>query len=199
MADYRAITAVCDAVMYLLRSSYDPADFDQELEFRVYTARDFAQPIEAGVSLFLYRIFREGTQRSPAGRLGPNGDRHYAQLPLELHFLLTAWGREASLQHTIAGWMMRTLEDAPILPAGLLNARMEGVFEPAEHVELLMSELMTEDLLHIWEVFGQNSYELSVPYMARSVRIASTRTVLPGEPVQERTFDYRRIRPEGTP
>ena len=197
MADYRAVAAVCDAVMSLLRSNYDPADFDQELEFQVYTGRDFAQPMEAGVSLFLFRIFRDVTQRNPAGRLGPNGERHHARLPLELHFLLTAWGREASLQHTIAGWMTRTLEDAPVLPAGLLNARMAGVFDPAENVELLMSELPTEDLLHIWEVFGQNNYELSVPYMARSVRIASTRAVLPGDPVQERIFDYRSILPEG--
>src|SRR5438309_398907 len=142
MADYRAITIACEAVMYLLRTSYQPEDFNNnELEFRVYLAKDFAQPMTAGVSLFLYRVMHNGSHRTPSGRLGPQGERYRTQLPVDLHFLLTAWAQEASLQHTIAGWMMRTMEDTPILPVSLLNAVTPDVFRPDETVEISLTEL----------------------------------------------------------
>ena len=101
--------------------------------------------------------------------------------------LLTVWGREASLQHTIAGWMMRVLEDQPIFPAGLLNAVTPGAFRPDETVEVLLTELTNEDLLRIWDTLVQNVYQLSVPYVARVVRIESTRPLGEGGGlVQER-------------
>jgi hypothetical protein len=180
MADYRAIASVTETVLQFLRSNYNPADFDQELEFKVYTAKDFTKPLNAGVSLFLYRIFPNGTQRTPPGRTGPDGRRYPPLLPLDLHMLLTVWGREASLQHTIAGWMMRTLEDQPIYPASLLNATSPGVFRPDETMELTLTELTNEDLLRIWDTLVQNVYQLSVPYVARVVRIESSRPVAAG-------------------
>jgi hypothetical protein len=190
MADVRAITAVCEAVIYLLRSNYRPADFDAELEFEVYSVQDFTQPMKAGVSVFLYRIFPNGTYRHPPGRRLNNG-RMQTLLPLDLHFLLTAWGTDASLQQTVAGWMMRVLEDHPLLPAGLLNARYRDVFEPEETVEIALGDLRTEDLLRIWETLTQNMYQLSVPYLARNVRIASREVRgAVGAPVQEREYAY---------
>jgi hypothetical protein len=73
----------------------------------------------AGVSLFLYRIYPNGTLRSPRGRLGPEGQQYRNQLPLDLHFTLAGWAQDPSPQHLIAGWMMRMIEDTPILPLGL--------------------------------------------------------------------------------
>ena len=193
MANFRAITAVCEGIIYLLRSNYDPADFEQELEFAVYAARDFDKPMEAGVSLFLYRVLVNKAYRAPPGRLTPEGERQRPRLPLDLHFLLTAWGREASLQHALIGWMMRTLDDTPILPAGLLNTRFEGVFDPAEAVEIGVAELPSEDLLHMWELLGNQIYHLSVPYLARNVQIESRQLQLEGRAVQERIFDYHEV------
>lgn len=191
MATFRAIAATCDAIMYLLRSSHDPSDFDNPLEFRVFLTPDFSQTSTlAGVSLFLYRIYPNGTYRNPAGRLTPEG-RRAPQLPLDLHFLLTVWGGEASLQHTIAGWMMRVLEDNAILPAGLLNTVAPGVFRPDETVEITPTDLRTEDLLRIWDTIIQNVYQLSVPYVARNIWLESIEpTVGVGEPVQDREFEY---------
>lgn len=189
MADYRAVAAVTETVLQYLRSNYHPADFDQELEFKVFTAKDFAKPLNAGVSLFLYRVFPNGVQRTPPSRPTPDGRRFPPLLPLDLHMLLTVWGREASLQHTIAGWMMRALEDQPIFPAALLNASMPGVFRPDETVELSLTELTNEDLLRIWDTLVQNVYQLSVPYVARVVRIESARPLADGGGlVQERVL-----------
>lgn len=195
MANYRAISAVSDAIVNLLQSQYSPADFDgASLQFRVYVARDFtASPMQAGVSVFLYRIYPNHSQRTPAGRLNPDGTRQRPMLPLDLHFLLTAWGRDASLQHAIAGWMMRVLEDTQVLPAGLLNHRYPGTFGDDETVDLTITDLTTEELFRIWEVIVNNAYQISVPYVARNVRVESLQSVSEGAPVQERTLDFQKL------
>jgi hypothetical protein len=194
MATHRAIASTCEAIIHLLRMNYAPSDFDKELEFKVYTSSDFLTPMDAGVSLFLYRVFVNGTHRTPAGRFDDNGRRQKTQLPIDLHFLLTAWGKEASLQHAIAGWMMRVLEDTPMLPAGLLNSGTPDVFYANETVEICPTELRTEDMLRIWETLTQNTYQLSIPYLARNLRIESTQVVpILGEAVQERVADFREL------
>ncbi len=196
MAGYRAISAVSEAIKNLLESHYtnNPADFDgNQLEFQVYSAKDFAKPMTAGVSVFLYRVYANGTQRNPAGRLDANGRRYRTQLPLDLYFLLTAWAQDASVQHTIAGWMMRILEDTPSLPPGLLNQVTPDVFHPDETVEITLAELETETLFRIWEVIVDKAYQISVPYVARNVKIESAHLITAGEPIQTRTFDYNAL------
>jgi hypothetical protein len=193
MASYRAIEAVAKAVIDLLESQYEPADFDDnQLEFAVYLAKDFEQPMEAGVSFFLYRIYANGTHRTPSGRVGPNGQRYRTQLPLDLHFLLTAWAKDASLQYTIAGWMMRILEDIPSFPASLLNKKVANTFHRDETVEIGLTQLTTEELFRIWEVIGNNAYQISVPYVARNVKIESRQLLSAGQAIQERTFELLR-------
>ena len=192
MATIRAIAAAMEAVVRLLQSSYRPELFDgNELEFRVIGSGDFASGgIQAGVSLFVYRVVLEGTSRAPGGRRGPNGRVQRSELPLEVHFLLTAWAQDPSLQNTIAGWMMRTLEDAPTLPAALLNAVWPGVFRPDEGLEVVLGDLTTEDLFHIWDVLTERGYQLSVPYVARVIRIESALDGEPGVPAVERGFIF---------
>jgi hypothetical protein len=188
MADYRAIMAVGEAVIRQLRGSVQPGDFDAPLEFRVFTSRDFNNPpITNGVSLFLYRLFPNGVRRTPPGRTGPDGRRLQTLLPLEMHFLLTFWGGEASLQHALAGWTLRVMEDAALLPATLLNAAVPGAFRGDETVEITLAELSTEDLLHLYEVLMPNVYQLSVPYLARTLHIESSQPLpAAGREVQER-------------
>lgn len=190
MASFRAVRGVTEALARLLQASYDPNDFGNELEFRVFNARDFANPMSNGVSLFLYRVYGFGNQRTPAGRLGPTGEPLQSELPLELHFLMTFWGGEPSLQHTIAGWAMRTLEDTPVIPATVLNDAAPGTFRNDELIQICLADLRTEDLLRIWDVLDVDIYQLSVPYLARVVSIESTqRRPVPGGPVQDRTMD----------
>jgi hypothetical protein len=193
MADFRAISAVSEAVIALLRANYlaAPQAFNNELEFQIYLAKDFSQPMTAGVSLFLYRIYPNGTHRNPRGRPGPQGEQFRNQLPLDLHFILTAWAQDASLQHLIAGWMMRMLEDTPYLPPGLLNQNYPDLFRPDEGVVVSPAELSTEELLRMWEVIVNNAYQISVPYLARYVKVESSLLIDTGRPIQERALDMR--------
>lgn len=194
MATVSAVAATTEAVIRLLRSSFNPADFNNaSLDFQVYVADDFLKPMDEGVSLLLYRIYHDGTNRSPAGRMQPNGQRGPTKLPVELHFLLTAWAKTASLQHEIAGWMMRTLEDNPVLYPSLLNAYKDSVFFPDETVEISLAQLSVEDMFNIWDVIIHHVYQLSVPYVARVVRIESSLALPPAGTVQERLMDFRSV------
>lgn len=193
MADFRALMSVSEAVMNLLRSSYDPEDFNNELEFKVFTSKDFTtNTISNGASLFPYRVYVNGTRRSPAGRIDENGRNLQSALPLDLHFLITVWGKDASLQNTLACWIMRALEDSPILPSGILNSSTPGVFRPEETVQISIAELTTEDLFRIWDVLGVNVYQLSIPYVARVIDIDSMQPAFieDGELVQNRNMKY---------
>jgi hypothetical protein len=187
MADCRAITVFCDAVIRLLKASYKPEYFgNNTLEFRVGILED-SKPLTSGVSLSLYRIYPNSTNRIPAGRVNSDGSRQKSRLPLDLHILLTAWG-STSLQYTVAGWMMRTLEDTPILTANLLNSAGTEVFRQDEEVEINIVELTNDDLFRIWEKLTELPYQISVPYVARNVRIDSGLLVSSGPVVTERTF-----------
>jgi hypothetical protein len=188
VATYDALSAVGAGVLNLLSSTPRPQAFPT-LEFQTFTSRQFnTPPFTNGISLFVYRVFAHGTHRTPPGRFDAQGRRMQSQLPLEMHFLLSVWAQQASLQHSIAGWMMRILEDSPILTPGVLNAVASGVFRPDEVVEIVLGELSNEDLFRIWDTIAADTYQLSVPYVARVMRIESAQLALEsgGQPVQER-------------
>lgn len=191
MADFRAIETISDVLMRLLQASYERADFDdQRLRFAVFQGDDFeSNDLNAGVSLFLYRIAANGTHRTPPGRRSADGSRRKTQLPLDLHYLITIWAKSAPMQHRIAGWVMRTLEDTPVLPSGLLHGARPNVFGSDETVEIVLNDLTNEDLFRIWDILGE-AYRLSIPYLVRNVRIESGESVSAAEPVDERIFDF---------
>jgi hypothetical protein len=195
MASYAAIAGTCEAIVRVLRTNFDPALFNgATLEFQAYVAEDFTKPMDEGVSVFLYRVYQNGSHRNIAGRILPSGKRQAPKLPIDLHFLLTAWAKTASLQNEIAGWMMRAMEDNTTLPPSLLNAYRAGVFGPEEGVEIGLTELSVEDMFRVWETMIGHAYQLSVPYVARMVEIESTvLEPITSVPIQERAPEYRRI------
>lgn len=193
MADFRGVLAVSEAMRGVLRSSYRREDFDNtELQFEINTSQQFtSRRVNNGVTIFLYRIYINGTNRIPAGRIDANGRRQRPLLPLELHYLVTVWAQDHTLQHSLATWTMRTLEDNAMLNAGVLNAGGAHVFRPDELVEIALAEMRTEDLFRIWDVLGATPYQLSIPYLARVVPIESqVRLPNDGPPVQTRGLQY---------
>jgi hypothetical protein len=155
------------------------------------SAGGFESGLTAGVSLFVYRVIVGDTPRTPAGRRSESGVRLQPQLPVDVHFILTAWAPDASLQQGITGWMMRTMDDHRVLPPGLLNRMAPGVFRDDETVEVLDGELVSEDLFRLWELLGSVTYQLSVPYVARNVRLESERELPAAALVRDRVLDYQ--------
>lgn len=167
MATYRALAAVSEAVIRRLEASYDTRVAGKDLTFAVYNGSKFREGMPEGVSLFPYRVYLSGTHRKP---------QRGTRLPLEMHFLLTAWAQDPSTESTLVGWLMAHMEREPILTHNLLN-RNGRIFQPSESVEIVVAELPTQDLLTIWERVGAPAYHLSIPYMARVIEVACDTSV----------------------
>lgn len=185
MANHQAIGAVAEAVSRLLEQSWQPDVLAGiEPQFAVYHGKDFSTPMPAGISVFVYQVAVDPVQRT----LLPAVPHHKRPLPVRVWLLLTAWAADASSEHGLLGWAMRTIADHPNLSSGFLNAATPNVFAPDETVELSPGELTNDEIFQLWQVLP-HSLQLSVPYLARVVRIESELTEPFGKPVSERNLD----------
>ena len=160
------------------------------ISYGQYQASDFESPMTEGLSLYLYRVTVSANRNLPPA-IGRDGRRYLPPLPLDLHFLVTAWARDAIKQQRLLGFAIRTLENTPILPAGVLNrdAPEPDVFRPEETVELVFESVSIQDLSYVWAI-AQTKEQPSATYVARMVEIESTVTVADAAAVQTREFDY---------
>ena len=212
MANIDALSAVCKTISHILSTAMQSSDAPLGLtslnpSFDVYTSSDFIslnspRKIVSGASVFLYRVLPNLTHRTPSGRVLPDGRRQLTKLPLDLHIIVTIWGKDADAQNRLLGWVLRTLEDYPVIPASLLNTQSptpnSPSFEKDESIELILGEMGGEELLHLWDLLGVQSsaefcYQISVPYLVRNVYIESPHDRTMGEPVQIRTLDMQRL------
>ena len=191
MAKYPAIASVGMAILNLLANARPNLEFDNA-KFELYQSSNFESPMEEGISLYLYRVAINGTIRNPASRIGPNGKRQRPPLPLDVHFMLTAWARTAEKQERLLGWAMQQLEDMPILPSGLLNSvgPEPEVFHPDETVEIIWDPMSVQDMISLWEHLksSKTKMQISVTYVARLLMIDSSLERMEHPAVQTRIF-----------
>ena len=143
------------------------------------------------LSLLLYRVDFNKTMRPAWSSLG-SIDGH-CHLPLDLHFLLTAWADNAEDEHQIIGRALQTLETIGALSGPLLYPT--GEWEPGEAVQLYLEDMATDDLMRTFDSL-QCDFRLSVPYIARIVMLSGTilpRDVQGAEPVDVPSPDATRI------
>jgi hypothetical protein len=192
MASYQAIAVTGQTLLGLLADACPKADFPGT-RFELYQAKDFGAPMDEGLSLYLYRIAVNGALRNLPPRTDPTGRRFRPSLPLDLHYLLTAWSKTAARQERLLGWAIRMLEDVSIMSAPLLNSYApEGeVFQPNESVELMFDQLSLADMNNLWSA-SKFAPQLSVTYLIRMVAIESTVELQEYEHVQTRAFDMGR-------
>lgn len=197
MATHHALAATGQAILGLLASACPKPEFSAA-SFEFFQASDFQkQKVEEGISLYLYRVTVNTSLRNLPPRLGPDGNRYRPSLPLDLHYLLTAWGKSAAWQLRLLGWAMRTLEDTPILPPSLLNYYVPETtaFAAAETVEIFFEPVSLQDMVNIWEI-AKDKQQPSATYLARMVSIDSQVKMTEHAPVQTRIFDYAPASPQ---
>lgn len=197
MATYRAIAATGLALCGYLRNACPKADFPKA-EFELYQADNFDKHMPEGISLFLYRVAIDGNRRNLSPTVRPDGKRYRPPLPLDLHYMVTAWAQTAEMQQRLLGWTMRELENLPSLPAALLNhyGPEADAFRPNESVELICDSISLQDMNNLWEGFKTNkaNQQLSVTYLARMLLIESDVELPESEPVQTCVFGYEEQR-----
>jgi hypothetical protein len=193
VARHHAIAATSTAIRALLENAA-PASEWSGASFELYQADDLQSPFEGTqprVSIYLYRLLLSSVRHDRGPRIGPDGTRYRPSIPLDLHYLVTAWAADARTSQQLLGWAIRVLDDTPILPVGLLNAYQAGVdvFAPDECVELAWQALSITDLNDVWQV-SQVNQTPSACYVARMVVLDSDVPVGDGIPVGVRQFDY---------
>jgi hypothetical protein len=202
MASFDAISVVGSTIRGVLSNSR-PARFSGA-DFQLFRAQDFQNVgarLNVGISIYLHRIAFNTNRRQQPPRVTPEGRRYSPPTAVDLHFLITAWGRTPEEQMDILGWAIRTLQDVTVLPAGLLN-RFSGdrqltdnrqqVFADSEGVELIGETLTPQELVNIWEIAKANQ-QPSISYVARQVLIDSETELADAALVQTRNFDYAKI------
>jgi hypothetical protein len=174
MATYNAIAAVSRAMLGLIEE-HRPPELLINPEFKLYHAPDFERPMSEGFSLFLYRVSINAAVRNLPPRRTADGRRYRPSLPLDLHYLLTAWAADAERQQRMLGWSMRFLEDLGTLPSGLLNHYMHetDTFRPEEAVELVCDPLALPDYLNLWDKLKPKMHT-SITYVVRMAMLDST-------------------------
>jgi Pvc16 N-terminal domain len=187
VATTRAIGTVSQAVIGVLRDAHSKIEFEGAA-FELYQASNFSNPMRLGLSLYLYRVTLNSAGRNRGARVGPDGKRYRPALPLDLHYMLTAWAPSAEQQQYLFAWALRTLEDTPVLPAEVLNHFVaQKAFFDDEGLELTPEPLSLEQMVSVWEV-NKPQMQPSMTYAARLVAIESSTELEQFKPVQSRTL-----------
>jgi hypothetical protein len=188
MGTFQAIAATGQAMLGLLSDAV-PRDLFPNAQFELYQMSNFQQPMEEGISLFLYRIAANTSRRNLPPSTGPDGRRFRPPIPVDLYYIATAWAPTAVRQQRLLGWTIRMFEDVPILPTGLLNnyGPEPEIFKQGETVEVILDSLTLQDLNNFWGV-SKSSLQLSVGYVARMLHIQSSMPITEYKEVQTREF-----------
>lgn len=125
------------------------------------------------LSIYLYRADFNKTMRASWSAVGSQDG--LGHLAVDLHYLMTAWADNAEFEHRIIGRTMQVLETTPVLGGPLLDP--SGQWAPTETVSLVLEEISTEAVMRTFDSLPTD-YRLSIPYIARMVRIDSLKPVI---------------------
>ena len=169
MANLFSINSVGESVVRFLRDTYpEPLRTDHPCEFRQVSSAELAdaEDMETAVTLYLYRVAVDEHSRN----LAPARQPQHRPMPLSLalYFIIIVWADDALAEQTLTAWVMSQLNQHPILDRS--NLSQAGGWAREDVVHFLPFELSTEDVMRIWDAVTP-SYRLSLPYVARVVRI----------------------------
>ena len=195
MARYPAIAATSQAMVSLLESAAVGTEF-AGAGFSIASAADLQKPPgdRPLASIYLYRVAVDPNRRNQPARRAVDGHMRMPPIPIDLHYLLVAWSKEAATQHRLLGWAIRVFQDTPTLVAGVLNqfGPDTEVFRPDETVELIWEVLTRQEMADAWEVAKANQ-QPSASYVARIVEIESEVELHEYPPVQTTDLRYQEV------
>jgi hypothetical protein len=213
MSDYRAIAAVTTTLQNILYDAVSTIIPQATVTTLRPEKASNGNQNNTGLNLYLYQVmpnaayrntdivFRWHDQQKKAEDRATDRIKQYAQIPLNLHYLLSFYGDDTNLvPQLLLGRVVSVIEARPILSPGdihkalnnnedLKNSNLEYQAENIEHIKLSSIPLSLEDLSKLWSVFFQVPYVLSVAYEV-SVVLIETSSILPVHHViTERNID----------
>jgi hypothetical protein len=196
MSNYRAIAAVSAAMQQVLTPPVRDAVGGSSVVFTRPSAIDQDAPL---VSVYLYQVTPNAAFRNhdlPTRRA--NGDLvHKPLAALDLHYLITFYGSDASLEpQMMMGAVVSMLQTQPLLsPQSIESGEsyvgigVSNLAEQVERVRFTPTTLSLDEFSKLWSAFFQVEYSLSIAYQASVVLIEpDTPTPQAALPVRKRNL-----------
>lgn len=176
MAGFEGIAAAGKSIERLINAAFDHEQPIPSQRTRAVLVRtsDFEDNVVAtnigspALSIFLYRVDFNKTMRAAWSGVGSQDGRGH--LAVDLHLLLTAWADNAEFEYRILGKAMQAIETTPFLNGPLLDPSAN--WAPNESVQLILEDISTEAVMRTFDSLPTD-YRLSIPYIARIIRIDS--------------------------
>ncbi|GGT97439.1 DUF4255 domain-containing protein [Streptomyces coeruleorubidus] len=204
MSNALAIAHVTQALALLIETNLPP---DIDIAVKVEPRKPPADPpAEPTITVFLYQVTPNTSQRNTdlPTRAADGTLVRRAAAPLDLHYLISAYGEEAELVgQRLIGSVVRTLHEIPILPKDIIElagerAHLSGsnLAEAAQRVRFTPNVMDIDETSKLWGMLHQTPYTLSVVYQAALVFIDGREVPVPGKPVERHEV---RVLPFGAP
>lgn len=147
------------------------------------------------INLLLYQMVPNAAWRNmDMPRQVKPGETGQPPLPLDLYYLVTAYGRNDDdvLGHRLMGRAMSILHDHPLLGADEIKAALlnSDLHEQVERVRITPQPLSLDEMSKLWTTF-QTQYRISAAYQVAVVLIESTRLARAPLPVLKRGEEDR--------
>jgi hypothetical protein len=207
VSDYAAIGGVSATLQTLLEERMALPDGVEPTEFEVTVGvpkplaesdREFPR-----VNLYLYRVTRNGELANQ--EIPGRGDAALAEqppLPLNLHYLVTAYGdsargargsRDQVVAHYLLGGAMQVLHETPIVSVAMLGGDGMPILHRSlrgeyERVKLTLEALTVEDASKIWTALTE-PFRVSAAYEASVVRIEPRSRRVPPQRIGQAPFE----------
>jgi hypothetical protein len=154
MADYRAIAAASVTLCRLLADRFPRADFDnQPLDIQLRQVPQISTPMDQGIAVCLWRVTPNSQRRAQGPRTDIHGRRFKPPLPIDLHYVMIPYGKDAEGQQRLLGWLLRAMDELGPLVASQLNHFLaeSDIFAATESVDLVLDPLPVPDQLTLWD------------------------------------------------
>ncbi|MEU4496762.1 DUF4255 domain-containing protein [Streptomyces sp. NPDC023998] len=204
MSNALAIATVTQALALLIESNLSP---EMDIAVRVETRKPPAEPpTEPTINVFLYQVTPNASMRHTdlPTRASDGTLLKRPAAPLDLHYLISAYGEEAELVgQRLIGCVVRTLHEIPVLPEELIELAAQRPYlagsdlaASPQKVRFTPTVMDIDETSKLWGMLHQTPYTLSVAYQAALVLIEGREKPVPAKPVEKRTV---RVLPFGAP
>jgi hypothetical protein len=191
VANTKAIHSVGASFVTYLRNAYaavHPADGAYpSCDFRLLSSGELAalsdSDLNSTVSVYLFSITIDDVVRNAPS---PGLSNDLQPLWLNLHYLVTVWSDSPSFESMLSAWVMYQLHSHPIMDVATLSA--DAGWAVDEVVHIVPAQIAIGDMMRMWDSFGPK-YHLSLPYIARVVRIEETGGIV-AKPVVATSYSY---------
>jgi len=149
---------------------------------------DIAEVLSGNMlGIYLHRVTVDphGRSRHFTQKGNDQGGR-FPELPVNLHFLLIANASSAVIEADLMSWAMVQLANESQIDISQIQD-IDDEWGQSEILNIAPDDMSNEDLMRIWDVF-KTPYTLSMPYVARTVRLRLNRQRSEGPPVVTRVF-----------